>query len=89
MMDASSEPMTIGKIMSPDSVGLYPLASCMYCARKTDAPNCAIPMGMEAITVRAKVLSLKKCSGISGSLLQSVNQSVAIVNSMSEAAARL
>ncbi len=48
-------------------MGVAPRASCMYWLRKTDAPNIAMPVAMEATTARVKVRLRNSDSGTSGS----------------------
>ncbi len=57
--------------MRPAWVGVAPRASCMYWLRKTDAPNIAIPVAMDATTASVKVRFLNSVSGISGFLTRS------------------
>ena len=57
--------------MMPASVGVAPRASCMYWPRKTDAPNIAMPVAIDAMTARVKVRFLNSVSGMSGSLTRS------------------
>ena len=49
-IDDSSRPAIIGIVMRPASVGVAPRASCMYWLRKTDAPNIAMPVAIDAMT---------------------------------------
>ena len=69
--DDSRSPAIIGIVMRPASVGVAPRAICMYWPRKTDAPNIAMPVAIEATTARVKVRSRKRVSGTSGSLVRS------------------
>ena len=66
-MDARSSPAIIGMVMTPASVGVAPRAICMYWLRKTEVPNIARPVAIEAIVARVKVASRKRVSGTSGS----------------------
>ena len=57
--------------MRPASVGVAPRAICMYWLRKTDVPNIATPVAIEAMTARVKVRFLNSVSGMSGSFERS------------------
>ena len=57
--------------MRPASVGVAPRASCMYWLRKTEAPNIAMPVAIDAITESVKVRLRNRPSGMSGSLTRS------------------
>ena len=66
-IDESRRPPIIGIVMRPASVGVAPRASCMYWLRKTDAPNIAMPVAIEAMTDSVKVRLRKRLSGMRGS----------------------
>ncbi len=70
-MDDSRRPAIIGIVMRPASVGVAPRASCMYWLRKTDAPNIAMPVAMDAMTESVKVRLRNSPSGMSGSFERS------------------